>query len=881
VPEATVPEATVPALFEARANECPDALAVVSPDVSLSYAELDRRANRLARLLRARGAGPESLVALVMERSADLVTALLAVLKAGAAYLPVDPGYPAERVAFMLTDAAPVLIITTTATTAAVPAPVPVPVLVLNGDEADSELAAASDTFLSGADRIVPARPENPAYVIYTSGSTGRPKGVVVTHHGVDRLVRENRFADLGAGDVVALLSSVSFDAATFEIWGALASGATLAVAPPEVLSLAELRAFLSDRGVTVLWLTAGLFHEVASSDPDVFSGLRYLLAGGDVLSPTACQAVLDRVPAVRLLNGYGPTENTTFTTVHPVRQADLRTGAGVPVGRPIADTRVLVLDHWLQPVPVGVTGELYAAGAGLARGYLDRRGLTAERFVACPFGSPGERMYRTGDLARWTADGVLEFAGRADGQVKIRGFRVEPGEVEAVLSAHPLVGQVVVTARADTRRDTRLVAYVVPAVADGDSGGLAAVVRAFAAAQLPAYMVPAAVVVLPGGLPMTASGKADRAALPAPDYAARTSGRAPATALSDDTGLSGNTALSSNTVLSGSTVLSGNTVREEIICGVFAEVLCLRQVGADDSFFDLGGHSLLAISLMERLRVLGMPVPVRAVFETPTPAGLAARLDQPFTRDALGGELLAIRPQGSRPPFFCVHPGIGLSWCYTPLSRYAPADQPLYGLQARGLDGVTPPAPSVREMAAEYIERMRAVQASGPYYLLGWSFGGIAAHEIAVQLQAAGEQVAALAIMDGYPLHEQANQEPQASAEDPADIPDWMLTRRAGLYAAISDEEASVIVRLYHHLVKLAYAHEPGNFAGDLLLIAAAGDNPPSASPGARWSPYVSGQVAESSLPCEHLDMARPDMLARAWDEIAAWARARTAGVS
>jgi amino acid adenylation domain-containing protein len=864
-----VPEVTLPALFEARAAQCPDAVAVVFAGTSLSYAELNRRANQLARLLVSRGAVPESLVAVVMERSADLLVALLAVLKAGAAYLPVDLKYPAERVRYMLADASPAVVVASAAGLAAAHgttahgaaehgttehgttgglAPV-----VLDDPAVIGELSAQPGTDLTDADRRAPLRPQHPAYVIYTSGSTGRPKGVVIPHRNVANLMQwaVTAFGARGLSRVLASTSS-SFDVSVFEMFSPLIAGGCIEVVD-DLLAL-ERQPFRGTLVSGVPSVMAGLISG-GTPPPELDEDCGTVVLAGEGLSGQHMALLRSWLPGRRIANIYGPTEATVYAT------AWYSSGAGQaapPIGRPLDNTRAFVLDKWLQPVPAGVEGELYIAGSGLARGYLNRRSLTAERFVACPFGAAGERMYRTGDLARWTQDGMVEYAGRADGQVKVRGFRVEPGEIETVLAAHPLVAQAVVAAREDTPGDVRLVAYVVPAPApapalgdgdgDGDggragdsadSGRLAAQVRAFAAERLPAYMVPSAVVVLPGGLPKTASGKADRAALPAPDYAAGASGRAPV------------------------------TVREEIICGVFAEVLGLDQVGADDSFFDLGGHSLLAVSLMERLRQRGVQVPLRALFESPTAAGLAARLDQPFTGDALGGLLLPIRPYGSRPPLFCVHPGIGLSWCYTPLSRYTPADQPLYGLQARGLDGSSKPAPSVRDMAAEYIEQIRSVQGSGPYHLLGWSFGAIAAHEIAVQLQAAGEQVAALVIMDGYPIDKETD---QAEAPEPDEIPEWMLTQRKGLYEAISDEEGAIIVRLYHHLVEIARAHEFRNFDGDLLLIAAEGENTESMPTGARWQPYVSGEISETSLPCAHLDMAQPDMLARVWDELSKW---------
>ncbi|MGD0554724.1 MAG: amino acid adenylation domain-containing protein [Streptosporangiaceae bacterium] len=596
--------ASVPSLFEARVAEMPDAVAVTAEDSCLTYAELNVAANRLARVLVARGAGPESVVAVLMDRSFALITALLAVLKAGAAYLPLDPGYPEQRIGAMLGDANPVAVIAERESPGALPASLAAPVLVSGSRELAGELAAMSGTDLDDGDRVAPLLPEHPAYVMYTSGSTGVPKGVTVAHRAVDRLVRGGGFAEAGGGDVFALLSSVSFDAATFEIWGALTAGARLAVAPGGVPSVRELAGFLGSRAVSVLWLTAGLFAQVAEADAAAFSGLRYLLAGGDVLPATACAAVLEQAPSVRLLNGYGPTENTTFTATWAIRAADLDGLGGVPVGRPVADTRVYVLDRRLEPVPPGVAGELYAAGAGLARGYLNRPAPTAERFIASPF-RIGERMYRTGDLARWTvkgegeAGGALVFCGRADAQVKVRGFRVEPGEVEAVLAACPGVAQAAVVVREDVPGGKRLAAYVVPAGTGGDAGPLITGVREYLADRLPEYMLPAAITVL-GELPLTHNGKLDRAALPAPDYAAAGGGRAP------------------------------RTVVEEILCGLFAAILDVEQVGPEDDFFALGGHSLLGVRLTSRIRlVLGVEVPVRGLFEAPTPAALAARLGQ------------------------------------------------------------------------------------------------------------------------------------------------------------------------------------------------------------------------------------------------------------
>ncbi|MFI8829593.1 amino acid adenylation domain-containing protein [Streptomyces afghaniensis] len=578
---AEIPDATLPELFARQVERSPHSTAVVYEGIRLTYAELDERSNRLARLLAGRGAGPERLVALSLPRTPDLVVAILAVLKTGAAYLPMDPEYPADRLAFMLDDADPVLLVTTDGAPVAGTVP--------------AVTVAESLTYPATPLTAPAAAPGNRAYVIYTSGSTGRPKGVEISHRNVVRLFDSTRhwFA-FGPDDVWTLFHSYAFDFSVWELWGALLQGGTLVVVPFTVSrEPEEFLRLLVRENVTVLNQTPSAFGELLRADAAAPSlgrrlSLRYVVFGGEALDFARVAEWFTRHPreAPVLVNMYGITETTVHVTGLPLTEDRARAATG-SIGHAIPDLRAYVLDAGLRLVPPGVVGELYVAGAGLARGYLGRPGLTAGRFVADPFGRPGERMYRTGDLVRRSAGGELEYAGRADDQVKIRGFRIEPGEVEAALADHPDVTQAVVLVR-----DERLVGYVVGGAVDAGE------LRRHAGRTLPEHMVPAAVVVL-DRLPLTANGKLDRAALPEP-VAPSGEGRAP------------------------------RTPQEEILCGLFADVLGLQahRVGVGDGFFDLGGDSLLAMRLADRIRAaLGRALPVRAVFEDPTPAGLAGRL--------------------------------------------------------------------------------------------------------------------------------------------------------------------------------------------------------------------------------------------------------------
>ncbi|MBT9330253.1 non-ribosomal peptide synthetase/type I polyketide synthase [Paracidobacterium acidisoli] len=591
-------DSSIHRVFEDQVRRTPSSIALVAKDQTLTYAQLNEKANQLARYLFHCGVTPGSRVALCLHRSLESIASLLAILKAGASYVPVDPAYPAPRLQYLVKDSGAKVLLTQQSIVAGLPA-LDVNIVCLDHDW---PAIAVGETGNLSQD----VRTDDLAYVMYTSGSTGNPKGVLVPQKAVLRLVKNNPFASFSADEVFLQLAPMSFDASTFEVWGALLNGGRLVLGPAERVAPEEIGRLIADHNVTTLWLTAALFHLMVTEHLEALRPLRQLLAGGDILSLTHVRRVCEELPHLRLVNGYGPTENTTFTCCHPITLDSLGAGT-VPIGRPIANTRIYILNAQRKPVPIGVSGELYAAGDGLALGYLNAPELTEQKFVAHTFGNGvTERLYRTGDLARYRADGIVEFLGRIDTQVKIRGYRIELAEIEYALEQSPKVKSAVVAVRTDwvtpgdTPGDKRLVAYVVPAQ-PGDSAALVQDLRQLLQEQLPDYMRPAAIMVL-DSLPHTINGKVDRRALPAPVP---------------------------EQMLRKRSVVYPRTPNEELLAGIWSKVLGVKDLGVEDSIFELGGDSLLIFRITTLAQQAGLGINARHIFRLRTIAAICAELDQ------------------------------------------------------------------------------------------------------------------------------------------------------------------------------------------------------------------------------------------------------------
>ncbi|WP_369200077.1 amino acid adenylation domain-containing protein [Streptomyces sp. PU-14G] len=1030
-PPGTVPELLSPwAACAAPAVRC--------GATTVTYRALHARANRLARLLIGRGVGPERVVAVAVPPSVELVVAVLAVLKAGGAFLPLDIDHPAQRLRLLAEDAAPHLVLTDREHRAFFES-VREPALVLDDAGITGETAALPDHEVDDAERNRPLHPSHPAYLIYTSGSTGTPKGVLVTHAGVPSLAREQRETlGVGPGSRVLQAASVGFDAMFWELCQALASGASLALpAPgrPRVDAIVE--ALAAEPPVTHVTLTPAVLASIPS---DAIRPGTTVVVAGEAVSGAL---VAEWSPGRTLVNAYGPTEYTVCATASAPLSSSGGPSGTPAIGTPIRGARAYVLEPGLPAAPVGAPGELYLSGPGTARGYRHRPALTAQRFVANPFGPPGSRMYRTGDLARWNGDGTLQFLGRVDDQVKVRGFRVELAEVEMAITEQREVGAAAVVLREDRPGDRRLVAYVVPEA--GQAVDRLALRRSLAS-RLPQHMVPAAVVEL-DALPLTGNGKLDRSALPAPDPTGAGGGRPPrslteqtlcelvaevlgvaAVGVDDDFfDLGGHSLLASRLVgqvrevlgatlsvrhvfesptvaglavrlaageaagadrltsgpvpdpddlaelgpvlaehpdvaraavvltegrlvgyavpardrridpaalrayLAGAAYLGGalreravptavvvvddlpstdggeldrralpafraepsptgrgpRSPREELLCHLFAEALALPSVGIDDSFLDLGGHSLLAAHLIGRVReVLGTELSVRDVYEEPTVAGLGERMSVGSQRDALS-VLLPLRTRGDRTPLFCVHPGIGLSWCYAGLLHSLGAEYPVYGLQARGLGGREALPATVGEMAADYLEQILRIQPDGPYRLLGWSFGGHVAHALATLLQARGARVELLAVLDSYPGVGPAAGPAQGESEVLAELVHFVggasgnphgeldraqavatLGAEGGPLSALGAESRNAVVEVFLNNARLL-RQPPAAFDGDLLLFRATKGRRLSSANREAWRPYVRGLIEVHEVACEHREMTLPGPLAQIADVI------------
>jgi amino acid adenylation domain-containing protein len=704
-------------LFEAQAARTPEAVAVKFEEQQLTFSELNRRANRLARRLRALGVGPDVLVALFVERSIEMIVGLLGVLKAGGAYVPLDPQYPQERLAFMMEDARPNVLLTEKRLAETL---LPHGAQVVNLDEDWPEIAGVVDV---NVETSVTA--DNLAYVIYTSGSTGRPKGVLIEHRALMNYVQGiDRLLALGPGAKYALVQPLTVDASLTAIYPPLITGGCLRVFSREqALDPRTMSDYFGRDQIDCLKIAPS--HLAALHvwpQAERLMPQRRLVIGGESSRYDWVAKLQSLAPHCRILNHYGPTEATVgmltywFEDGHEDNHPSM-----VPTGRPIQNTQIYLLGEHFQPVPLGVHGELYIGGDCLARGYLNRPELTLSSFIPNPFSDePGKRLYKTGDIARYLPDGNLEFLGRTDHQVKIRGYRIETGEIEAALGQHPSVRETLVMAREDTPGDKRLVAYVVGNV---DATVVTGELRSFLKEKLPDYMMPASFVLL-DALPLTPHGKVDINAFPIPDQLRAGQDQA---------------------------LVSPRDLLELQLARIWEETLGTRRIGVNDNFFALGGHSILAVRLMAQIqRQFGKNLPLSALFAGPTVEQLARILRQQ-TESQFTSPLVEIQAAGSKPPFFCVHPVGGNVLCYYELANSLRPDQPFYGLQARGLHDGQTPLTRVEEMAASYIEALRSQQSHGPYFLGGWSLGGVFAFEMAQQLQEAGETVGLLALIDSW----------------------------------------------------------------------------------------------------------------------------------
>lgn len=827
--------------FEAQVERTPDAVAVVLADQQLTYRQLNQQSNQLAHGLQQLGVGPDVLVGIYVERSIEMIVGLLAVLKAGGAYVPLDPSLPAERLSFILADTQVPVILTQARVVDRLPAHT-AKVICLDSDR--KIITQNSRENLSSA-----VTPDHLIYTIYTSGSTGQPKGVMIPHSGICNQLdwRQNTFP-LTAVDRVLQNISFSFDPSVWQIFWPLTCGAQLILpCPGGHQDVAYLVNLIAEQQISVIALVPSLLRVLLEETGlERCQHLKHVFCGGEALPLDLQERFFDRFNSdqrdVFLHNVYGPTEasiDATFWTCEPGTQH--RIG---PIGGSITNAQAYIFDENLQPVPFGSSGELHLGGAGLARGYLNRATLTAEKFIAHPYSSdPTVRLYKTGDLVRYLPDGNLEFLGRMDHQVKVRGFRIELGEIETALSQHPAIQESIVVAREDVPGDKRLVAYwvaEVPKCPDAQE------LRSFLKETLPEYMIPAAFVIMEA-LPLNPNGKVDRRALPAP-APERPDLEKP--------------------------FVAPQTPLEVELTQIWEEVLNVRPIGVKDNFFELSGNSLLAAKLLVQVeQKMGQKLSLAVLFQAPTIEQFAMSLQEESQGETYQS-LVAIQPKGSKPPLFCVHSRVGNVFSYYPLVRYLRDDQPLYGLQTPMVDGEYVTHTHIEAMAADYIQEIQLLQPTGPYLLAGYSFGGLVAYEMARQLQLQGQTVAMLALLDTYnspdrwfkrlPHHIRATKHWHEFSKQKGLKEKWMyIQKNFGRQGSPDEQDIDQSASLHAMYEKVNQNYYPQAYAGRAVLFRADRSKLPEAwfQPAIHdadlgWGQLITEGIEIHDIACHHFDL-------------------------
>jgi len=860
-------------LFEQQARERGGEIAVIDGPVQLTYGELNGQANRLAHYLRDLDIGPHSLVGVSMQRSWQLIVALLAIVKAGGAYVPLDPEYPRERLSLLLGDTAADVVLTLSGAASHLP-PTSARVLAL-----DRIWPAVSSRPYDNPESV--NSPDALACVLYTSGSTGQPKGVMLPQCAVVRLVINTDFVQIAAFDRVAHAANTAFDAATFEVWGALLNGARLIIVSNEVLlSATMLASEIRKHGITTMFLPTAVFNEYGMRSPGIFGGLEHLVFGGEVVDPKAVHRVLRAAPPKRLINGYGPTEATTFALwyeiPHTVANSDTPP-LSIPIGRPLANTRVYILDDHLRTVPSGAAGEIHLEGIGLARGYLNAPQLTAQRFIANPFGEPGSRLYKTGDLGRWNADDQIEYLGRTDQQVKLRGFRIELGEIENTLRRCKGVRECLVLVQELAPGNKRLIACVAP---EARPAPPASELRAALLAHLPAHAVPSAFVFV-DSIPLTPNGKLDREALSVGVSTGELLNRSqqPRPEGTADSAQSQSTQEDERV----SVIETVPENLEQDLQRLWQGILGVGAVGLDEDFFAIGGHSLIALRLLAEIeQKFGCTLSLSALVQAPTVRQQAAllRLEEPqFTASSI----VPIRATGTRAPLFFVSGWGGAIVPFHALATEMDVAQPLYVLDLNAFADEGRGDLTLEAVAARMIQDLRRVQADGPYHLAGYSLGGKVVYEIAQQLQRAGHAVALLALLDcpapGYTrlrsfparvlLHIK-----HALGLRPREARAYLLERvgrrlkrnrepaEPSLFQADDPLHATRLVRTMEQaalaMYRASHAYVPQPYPGRMVLIRAQrrdlGFLDDDLQQG--WGTLVGGGIEVKNLSCGHMEM-------------------------